>query len=334
VNRNVGAEPFFSEPLPDAPWPVAERSLLSDREQSLYERLLSLYPHHKLFVQVALSQLIEVDRNHPESRSIRARYKQLVADFVLCRPDLSIVAVIELDDRSHENPKRQNADARKTKAVADAGIRLIRIPAGPLPSGNTLRALVEVARTVGPVVREETELRLAEIVDTYLVDTPMLGERREASAETRELKRIALKMIVGASFLVGGWFIFSQLVPLAIQQAFQPLAVEHERTSSPAPRSTAETAEPRPTAAAAERSAAEPPERRQVQIHATVLQKPKDLAWAAFHAASAACEQPLDWNAQVECGNQYMRAKKRFETQWAVEHGSAVEIPAAIVIEQ
>jgi hypothetical protein len=64
MNRKAGAEPFFSEPLPDAPWPVEARNLLTDREQSLYQRLLNVYPHHKILVQVALSQLIEVDRNH------------------------------------------------------------------------------------------------------------------------------------------------------------------------------------------------------------------------------------------------------------------------------
>jgi hypothetical protein len=67
VNQRAGAEPFFSEPLPDAPWPVAARNLLSDRENSLYQRLLSLYPDHKIFVQVALSQMIDV----PESRRLR-----------------------------------------------------------------------------------------------------------------------------------------------------------------------------------------------------------------------------------------------------------------------
>jgi hypothetical protein len=64
VNRSAGAEPHFSEPLPDAAWPVAARNLLTQREQSLYQRLLSLYPDHKIFVQVALSQLIDVPEDH------------------------------------------------------------------------------------------------------------------------------------------------------------------------------------------------------------------------------------------------------------------------------
>jgi hypothetical protein len=45
---------------------------LTAREQSLYESLSGLYPGHKIFVQVALSQLIDIDRNPPEGESIRA----------------------------------------------------------------------------------------------------------------------------------------------------------------------------------------------------------------------------------------------------------------------
>jgi Protein of unknown function (DUF2726) len=171
MNQSQGSNPLVTEPLPDAPWPVAARNLLSAREQSLYQRLLSLYPKHQVFVQVALSQLIDVDRNYPESESIRARYKQLVADFVLCRADLSVVAVIELDDRSHERRDRQDADARKTKALVDAGLRLVRIPAGELPSEEELREIIDADRAslgerleipkIQHFVAPEPELRLA-----------------------------------------------------------------------------------------------------------------------------------------------------------------------------
>jgi Protein of unknown function (DUF2726) len=334
VNRRARAEPFFSEPLPDAPWPVAARKLLSDRERSLYQRLLSLYPHHKIFVQVALSQLIQVDRNHPERKSIRARYKQLVADFVLCRCDLSVVAVIELDDSSHESPVRQGADARKNKALADAGIRLVRIPAGALPSEDTLRGLVDEDAT-GEISREETELRLAETVDTYAADTPIASRRAEARAESRELKRIALKVIFGAIVLVGGWFIYGQVLPFVVQRALQPLAVPHVAASSSATASASLAPSRIPiVSVAVGLTPEELAERKRAEVQAVaILKKQKDLAWAAFYSAPASCEHPVDWNAQVECGNQYMRAKKRFEVQWAAEHSSGQATGAAVILE-
>lgn len=302
MNRKARVEPFFSEPLPDAPWPVAERKLLSDREQSFYQRLLNVYPHHKILAQVALSQLIEVDRTHRDWKSIRSRYKQLVADYVLCRPDLSVVAVIELDDRSHESAVRQGADARKNKALADAGIRLVRIPAGDLPSENALRRIIDADGRVGESSPEWAESRLAE--DTYVVDG--------AVAESRELQRIALKACVGAIVLVGGWFIYSQFLPRVVQRALQPLAVPHLVAPSAVPQAAGAGG---PSAEAAER-------KRTVLASAAALKKQKNLAWGAFYSAPASCEHPADWHAQVECGNQYMRAKKKFEAEWATEHAS------------
>jgi hypothetical protein len=217
VNRKAGAEPLLDETPPDAPWPVAARNLLTNREQLFYQRLLSVYPNHKIFVQVALSQLIDVPEDHPERQSIRNRFSQLVADFVLCRSDLSVSAVIELDDRSHERRDRQAADARKNKALADAGIRLVRVPAGALPSEEKLREIIDGDRTPSDrsdtpnlnFVPAESELRLADDWGHVQTDTPRVDRER---ASLRAVKMIALKMVLGGVVIVGGWFVYVQLV--------------------------------------------------------------------------------------------------------------------------
>lgn len=216
MNRRTGTEPSSSEPLPDAPWPVEARSLLTDRELSLYQSLLSLYPDYKVFVQVALSQLIEVDRNHPDRQSTRARYQQLVADFVLCRSDLSVVAVIELDDRSHDNPRNQYADARKSKALKHARIRLVRIPAGALPSEDRISKLVDAGVGAIEASGHQPVLRLAETVDTCSTDAPLGAPPNDARAESRAMRSIGLKILLGV-VLLGGWLLYSRVVPLVFQ---------------------------------------------------------------------------------------------------------------------
>jgi hypothetical protein len=304
VNWRAAAKPLAGHPLSDDPWPLAAKKLLTEREQSLYLSLLSLYPDHRVFIQVALSQLIDVPENHPDRQSIRNRFSQLVADFVLCRADLSLVAVIELDDRSHKRPDRQDADARKNKALADAGMRLVRIPAGRLPSEDALRAVIDADGRLKDSPREETVLSLAE--DTYPPASSYDSD--DSNAVSRELKRAALKVLVAAILLGCGWIIFSQVLPTAIKQAFQPLANTQVRRASSARQPSF--------------SVISPEKKGQLQ-GAAVLQKQKDVAWAAFYAAPTACEHPADWNAQVECGNQYMRAKKLFEQRWAAEHPSS-----------
>lgn len=328
MNWRAGTEPFVSNPLSDEPWPVAAKNLLTERERSLYQRLLSLYPEHKLFVQVSLSQLIDVPEGHPERMSIRNQFSQLVADFALCRSNLSVIAVIELDDRSHERADRRRADARKNKALADAGIRLVRIPAGRLPTEDDLRKLVNADGAVEEGVQEETVLSLVEPVETY-------GWGDDSSAESRELKVLVLKAIAVAVLLLGGWFIFSQFLPAVVSQALQPLAIPRMRAASARPNSIP-VAPPRiPTAPVISGPNAEELARqKRVQIQAAnALQKKKDQAWAAFYSAPSSCEHPVDWSEQVECGNQYMRAKKVFEQRWEAEHASTYGTGAGVVLD-
>ena len=43
----------------------------------------------------------------------------------------------------------------------------------------------------------------------------------------------------------------------------------------------------------------------------------KAAAWAAFYKPAKKCDNPPDWDAQVECGNAHIRAKDEFERRWA-----------------
>ena len=132
-------------PRENSHWPVFARAPLTVREQFLYHRLSVMYPERIILAQVALSQIIDVSPGTSNRQAIRGKFKQLVADFVLCRSDFSIVAVIELDDPSHAQPHRQDADAHKTKAVESAGVTFVRIPAGPIPSETDLRRVIQSA---------------------------------------------------------------------------------------------------------------------------------------------------------------------------------------------
>jgi hypothetical protein len=343
VNRSTGARLDMGNETQDVPWPVAARNLLTQRERSLYDSLLVLYPKHRLFVQVALSQLIDVPEDHPERQSIRNRFSQLVADFVLCRSNLSVVAVIELDDRSHERADRQAADARKNKALADAGLRLVRIPAGTLPSAAKLLEMIDAERDSdssgidahGPrFAQPEHDLEPADDWGIIGSDS-MVAPIDSGDGELRALKRSALKTALLAVMLIGGWFVYSQLLPLMAQRAFQPLAVPHVAARSP----LNTTSSVPPSRISAEFVAVGPSVENSAEIRradvaaATAAKKQKDLAWAVFYSAPASCEHPMDWTAQVDCGNQYMRAKRDFEKQWVALHAADHGIGGVVVLD-
>ncbi|HEX9208775.1 MAG TPA: DUF2726 domain-containing protein [Steroidobacteraceae bacterium] len=63
----------------------------------------------------------------------------------MCARDFSIAAVLELDDRSHDSPARQDADRSKAATCAAAGIALHRLNVNPLPNESDLRGLLKLA---------------------------------------------------------------------------------------------------------------------------------------------------------------------------------------------
>ena len=70
-------------------------------------------------------------------------------DFVLVDEDLqTVLAAIELDDWTHESKTRQKQDAKKDKALASAGIPIIRFHAEKMPSAQMIRhEVISVLRT-------------------------------------------------------------------------------------------------------------------------------------------------------------------------------------------
>jgi hypothetical protein len=110
------------------------------------------YPDHIVLAQVAFSRLVGVKKGD-NFTAIWNRYNRLTADFALCTKDFRTVAVLELDDRSHDNPSRMDADRRKAAICEAAGIPLHRLNVNPLPNETELRALLTPDRPALRAVR-------------------------------------------------------------------------------------------------------------------------------------------------------------------------------------
>lgn len=127
-------------------WPLYAKRLLNEREQVMYHRLRQTFSNHIVLTQVSMSQLVGVERAAPERQALANRFRQLTADFVLCTPAFQPLAVIELDGLSHDEPRRQDADKRKERAVRSAGLHFLRVNARSIPDAEQLyRLLPEVA---------------------------------------------------------------------------------------------------------------------------------------------------------------------------------------------
>jgi len=114
---------------------------LTGRERILCRRLAAMYPDHLILTHLAPAALTDLLPSLADQQSIRRQLERRTADFVLCRSDLSIVAVIELDDS--RGPTPHGRDAAELQANApQTGLRVVRIGTGPLPTLAELRQIL------------------------------------------------------------------------------------------------------------------------------------------------------------------------------------------------
>ena len=122
----------------DTPWPFYSKRPLSQPEQVLYHRLVAALPEHIVLAQVQLSRVMGVKKGFG-ARGWLNRINRMSFDFVVCLKDSTVVAAIELDDRSHVSAERIEADIKESRAASSAGIRLVRWNVKGLPDGDDIR---------------------------------------------------------------------------------------------------------------------------------------------------------------------------------------------------
>ncbi|MCD4502312.1 DUF2726 domain-containing protein [Chromobacterium vaccinii] len=106
---------------------LKRKQLLTGREIDCYKLLVKeLGPEFIVFPQVAFSQILNVTGGtQSENRKLWMTMSQKVADFVICKDDLTMLAILELDDRSHQG--KQDKDRARDGVVESVGLKALRI---------------------------------------------------------------------------------------------------------------------------------------------------------------------------------------------------------------
>lgn len=125
---------------PAAASAVVSRPILSENEREFFHRLQRALPSYYVFPQVAANALLKVATGVPQKRyhATRNRFAQKHVDFVVCHRDsLDVVAIVELDDRTHQASK----DALRDEMFGGAGYKTYRFESRRKPSDNEIAAL-------------------------------------------------------------------------------------------------------------------------------------------------------------------------------------------------
>lgn len=116
------------------PLRLQRKPVMTTREQQMYHLLQTALPECTVLAQVAFSALVTA-----KGWANRNRFDRKVADFVLCSQQLNVIAVIELDDRSHAG--RESQDRERDAMLRLAGYVTLRY--ANVPTQQALRADVE-----------------------------------------------------------------------------------------------------------------------------------------------------------------------------------------------
>ncbi|WP_018985517.1 DUF2726 domain-containing protein [Methylophilus methylotrophus] len=140
----------------DQVWPYYVKKPLSQPEQILYFRLIEALPDKIVLAQVQLSRFLGVKKGFDYQSWIN-RVNRMSADFVICNKDSSVLAVIELDDSTHESSSRQLQDQKKNQVLASANIKLIRWHVKSIPDVENIKT-----ELITPPIKPENEVWAAE----------------------------------------------------------------------------------------------------------------------------------------------------------------------------
>ncbi|MGA8146885.1 MAG: DUF2726 domain-containing protein [Gallionellaceae bacterium] len=138
ANKKKGTE------TQDKPPYFKKKTLLGEKEQVLFHRLIEAMPDHYVMAQVRLADIVGVKKSE-NWQSWFNKVSRKSVDFVICNKSFVVLACIELDGKTHEQEDRQKADNTKDEALNAAGIPIVHIDASILPPTSDIKIMLENA---------------------------------------------------------------------------------------------------------------------------------------------------------------------------------------------
>lgn len=117
-----------------------KKSLMTNNEFEFFNRLIKALPEYYIFSQVSMAAILDVDRKNTNIKyiqAIRNTFDRKIIDYVVYNKNKEIVAIIELDDRTH-NPEK---DKKRDSMLWQAGYRTIRFQSKNKPTIEEIRKL-------------------------------------------------------------------------------------------------------------------------------------------------------------------------------------------------
>lgn len=149
------------------------KRLMTAAEHELLEILEGAVPGCRVHAQVAMGALIQPEQGLGRSDRAhwRNRFSQKIIDFVLeDRSNGDVVALVELDDRTHAAARDQARD----RLTAACGYCTVRIPSSPRPSTPA------IADRIAAALGDHDDRRVAALLRPAIQHLSDTAKRRES----------------------------------------------------------------------------------------------------------------------------------------------------------
>lgn len=99
--------------------PITKNRFITEHEKTMFNELRQSVPECHIFVQVSFGALLKTN-----TWATRNTFNRKIADYVITDRFFNILAVIELDDKSHDTKQQQ--DAERDAMLKEAGYKVLR----------------------------------------------------------------------------------------------------------------------------------------------------------------------------------------------------------------
>ena len=317
--QNSQKSDFFSELRP-----YLSKTPLSATEAKFYRTLVQALPEYVVLAQVQLCSFLKVDQTQIKRQDYYRWFNPIAqqsVDYLICTREFSVIAAIELDDRSHEKSEAIVRDTKKTKNLEAAKIPLIRWHAEAMPELDTIRkAILIYNKDLGSNQTDPSQWFGQDEKDQFL------NRSKKQANSFSSLAVIGFSLI---AILVVGNNLVSTIFKVPALPDIQP----QPTINSPSQLQT------QPNNALQELMAKQQQEiiaREEVNKQKRFAQKQllqqqeenkvaklnevnqKEEAWNRFYKTPVDCTSETNI---VKCGNDYIRLRRKFEQDWEAQKG-------------
>lgn len=115
--------------------------LMSPTEIRFWRILHQAAPGYQIFPQVAINALVDVEsENSDHFRKVLRAFNTFRADFIVCDASLQVLAIVELDDSSHD--ARRDKDHKRDYVTTQAGYKTVRFDCRSWPTVERIKAAI------------------------------------------------------------------------------------------------------------------------------------------------------------------------------------------------